>query len=80
MMVERDYYSHFKGEQLEGKHKSCSCNYADIVVDQSVGLVLRPMSLLSTDAGLKTVISTTTALSFQFEVVWILLYTGDRQQ
>lgn len=80
VMIERDYYTHFKGEQLEGKSKGCSCNYADIIVDQSVGLVLRPMSLLSTDAGLKTVISTTTALSFQFEAIWVLLYTGDRQQ
>ena len=78
-MVERDYYSHFK-EGLEGKPKSYNCSYADIIVDQSVGIVLRPMSLLSTDAGLKALISTITALSFQFEACWILLYTGDRHK
>ena len=79
MMVERDYYSCFKGG-LEGKPKSYNCSYADIIVDQSVGIVLRLMSLLSTDAGLKALISTITALSFQFEACWILLYTGDQQQ
>ena len=76
MVVERDYYSHFK----EGKPKSYNCSYADIIIDQSVGIILRPMSPLSADAGLKALISTTTALSFQFEACWILLYVEDRQQ
>ena len=78
-MVERDYYSLFKGG-LEGKPKSYNCSYADVIVDQSVGIVLRPISLLSTDAGLKSVISTITALSFQFETCWILLYSAGNQR
>lgn len=78
-MIERDYYSHFK-EGLEGKPKRYDCSYADVIIDQSVGIVLRPVTLLSTDAGLKALISTITALSFQFEACWILLYIGDQQK
>ena len=82
VIVERDYYSHFK-QHPDGrpeKTKSSNCSYADLILDQSVGVIIRPMSQLSTDAGLKSMMSITTALSFQFEACWILLYTLDRQQ
>ena len=49
-------------------------SYADLIVDQSSGIVLRPLSLLSNDVGLRTMVNLATALSLQYEKCWIILY------
>ena len=79
IVIERDYYSRFK-RQSEITNRSSTPSYADLLVDETTGIVLRPMSLLGSDAGLKALISTITALSFQLEGCWILLYTEDDHQ
>ena len=79
VIVERDYYTSFK-RQLEITNRSSTPSYADLLVDETTGIVLRPMSLLGSDAGLKALISTITALSFQLEGCWVLLYTEDNHQ
>ena len=78
-IVERDYYTHFK-QHSDGTARSSRFSYADLIIDQSVGVVLRPLCELSSDAGLKALISTTTALSFQFETCWVILYAEDLLQ
>ena len=79
VIVERDYYPHFK-QQSDGTARNSRFSYADLIIDQSVGIVLRSLSELSVDTGLKALISTTTALSFQFETCWVILYAEDRLQ
>lgn len=54
--------------------------YADLILDQSSGIVLRPLSLLGNDVGLKTLVSLTTALSLQYEKCWIMLYAQDEKR
>ena len=49
-------------------------SYADLIVDQSSGIVLRPLSLLSSDVGLRTLVNLATALSLQYEKCWIILF------
>lgn len=49
-------------------------SYADLILDQSTGIVVRPLSLLSTDIGLKTLVNATNALSLQYERCWVVLY------
>eukprot|EP00731_Ephydatia_muelleri_P018742 Em0011g782a len=48
--------------------------YADIIVDEQTGILLRPLSLLSTDLGLRMLVNTTTSLSLQYTVLWTILY------
>ena len=54
--------------------------YVDLILDQSSGIVLRPLSLLGSDVGLKTLVSLTTALSLQYEKCWIVLYAQDEKR
>ena len=51
-----------------------SISYADLILDQSNGILVRPLSLLSCDVGLKTLVNTANALSLQYEKCWVVLY------
>eukprot|EP00731_Ephydatia_muelleri_P023694 Em0015g1277a len=48
--------------------------YADIIVDERTGILLRPLPLLSTDLGLRMMVNATTSLSLQYTVLWVILY------
>lgn len=54
--------------------KDYSIAYADLIVDQCTGMVVQPLSLLSSDAGVHTLSSRAAALSLQYEKLWIILY------
>ena len=49
-------------------------SYADLILDQSASIVMRPLSLLATDVGVKSLVNTTNALSMQYEKCWVILY------
>jgi hypothetical protein len=67
LLVSRDY------ESLRKKMGS-SLSYADLIVDQTTGIIVHPLSLLSSDPGVHTVTTRAAALSLQYERLWILLY------
>ena len=69
VIIERDY------SPLRQRHRQHS--YADLLVDPSTGLLLRPLSSLASEAGMRATINTLTALSFQLTTCWLLLYTED---
>lgn len=49
-------------------------SYADLVVDQSTGIIVQPLSLLSSDSGVHSLSTRVTALSLQYEKLWVLLH------
>ena len=54
--------------------KGSGLSYADLIVDQVTGIIVHPLSVLSSDAGVHTVSTRTAALSLQYERLWILLF------
>lgn len=47
---------------------------ADVIVDHASGLLLRPLSLLLSDAGWRGMANVVTALSLQLRTCWVVLY------
>ena len=48
--------------------------HADLIVDHSTGVVVHPLTVLSGDSGLHLVSTRATALSLQYQRLWIVLY------
>ncbi len=69
VVVERDY------SIMAGGHRYLY--YADLLVDPSTGLVLRPLDSLASETNVRTLINTLTALSFQLTSCWLLVYSQD---
>lgn len=69
-----EYSSQLKMEIASRSTQSKLFAYADIIVDEQTGILLRPLSLLSTDLGLRMLVNTTTSLSLQYTVLWTILY------
>ena len=49
-------------------------SYADLIVDQCTGIIVQPLSLLSSDSGVHSLSTRVTALSLQYEKLWVLLH------
>ena len=54
--------------------KGSSFSYADLIVDQTTGIIVHRLSVLSSDAGVHIVSARAAALSLQYERLWILLH------
>ena len=49
-------------------------SYADLIINESTGIIVYPMTVLSNDHGVHILSTRAAALSLQFERLWILLY------
>ena len=68
VILERDY-----GKiTLRGQHSIAT---ADVIIDAKTGIILRPINQLEEISGLKDIINLTYALSMQYDLLWIILYS-----
>ena len=55
-------------------------HYADVILDSGVGVVVRPLQLLSSEVGLKVLVNCVSALSLQYEQCWLILHSIDSKR
>ena len=70
-MVERDYSILTPSKWL---------SWADLCVSEGVGILLRPLSTLASEAGGRGLIRTVTGLSLQYHKCWVILYQEDQSR
>ena len=71
LVVERDY------RVLTSSKYLC---WADLIISHGTGIIFRPLSVLSTECGGRSVISAVTLLSLQYHTCWIILYQEDQEK
>ena len=49
-------------------------SHADLIVDQCTSVLVHPLAVLSTDAGVHRLSTRAVALSLQYQRLWIILY------